>query len=49
MDTVDVYIFAMSEIFDFFSTGAAYGVLIGGIAFLFGLGVAQAVKIIKLA
>ena len=48
MDTVDVYIFAMSEIFDFFSTGAEYGVLMGGIAFLFGLGVAQAVFFLDL-
>lgn len=49
MENVEVYIFGMSEIFDFFSIGAAYGVLMGGLAFLFGLGVAQAVKIIKLA
>ena len=49
MEPVEVYVYTMSEIFDFFSTGALYGVLMGGIAFLIGFGVVQAVKIIKLA
>lgn len=49
MEPVDVYIYTMSDVFGFFSTGAMYGVLMGGIAFLLGFGVVQAVKIIKLA
>lgn len=44
-----MYIYSISELFDFFSTGALYGVLMGGVAFLFGLGVSGAVKIIKSA
>lgn len=49
MEPVEVYIYKMSDVFGFFSTGAQYGFLMGGIAFLLGLGVVQAVKIIKLA
>lgn len=49
VEPVEVYIYTMSDVFGFFSTGAQYGFLMGGIAFLLGFGVAQAVKIFKLA
>lgn len=49
VEPVEVYIYTMSDVFGFFSTGAQYGFLMGGIAFLLGFGVVQAVKIIKLA